>query len=119
METEDVTGDHGREEAIELRDRLRLYIGGTGGISSAELRGRPEMDGRRGDCLMVPPRSSFSTLVELFHAGRDDLIVDFASGFLDGDESGVTLLLYLWEGRSGVVGVGGWPPLRKWNIEAL
>ena len=88
-----MTGDHGREEAIELRDKLRLYMVGTGGISS-EVRARPETEGRRGDCFTVP-RSSFSTLVELFHAGRD-LSVLFGSPLLrDGDESGVRLWLYL------------------------
>ena len=84
-----MTGDQGLEEAIELRDRLRLYIVGTGGISS-DVRGRFETEGRRGDCLTVPPRSSFSTLVELFHAGRS-LSVVFASPLRDGDESGVRL----------------------------
>ena len=112
----DVTGDHGREEAIELRERLRLYSGGTGGISS-EVRGR-DTDGLRGDCLTVPVRSSPSILVELFHAGRI-LSVELASTRLEGELSGVRLLLYLWVGRSGVVGVGGWPPLRKWNIDDL
>ncbi len=109
-----VTGDHGREEAIELRDRLRLYNAGIGGISSVEVRGR-ETDGLRGDCLIVPLRSS-STLVELFHVGRL-LNVVLVSAFLEGELSGVRLLLYLWEGRSGVVGVGGWPPLKKWNTD--
>ena len=90
VEAEDVTGDHGREEAIELRDRLRLYIVGIGGISSVDVRGRPETEGLRGDCLIVAARSSTSTFVELFHAGRD-LSVAFASALRDGDESGVRL----------------------------
>lgn len=37
VETDDVTGDHGRDDDIELLDKLRLYgsaSGGTGGISS-------------------------------------------------------------------------------------
>ena len=91
VEAEDVTGDHGREEAIELRDRLRLYIVGIGGISSVDVRGRPETEGLRGDCcLTVAARSSTSTFVELFHAGRD-LSVAFVSALRDGDESGVRL----------------------------
>ena len=72
-----------------------MYKGGTGGISSAEDRGRPDTDGLRGDFLIVPERSSGSTLVELFHAGLD-FSVEFASIFLEaGDDSGVRLWLYL------------------------
>lgn len=75
---------------------------------SSDRRGRvEEIEGRRGDCLIVAERSSPSTLVELFHAGRL-LRVAFASApLLDGEESGVRLELYLWDGRSGVTGVGG------------
>ena len=43
METEDVTGDHGLDEAIELRDALRLYgVLGTdecGELSSETRKG--------------------------------------------------------------------------------
>jgi len=37
VDTEEVTGDHGRDDDIELLDKLRLYAspsGGTGGMSS-------------------------------------------------------------------------------------
>lgn len=58
VETEEVTGDHGREDAMELRDRLRLYRVGTGGISSEKECDRPATDGLRDDFLTVPDRSS-------------------------------------------------------------
>ena len=75
---------------------------------SSDKRGRvEEIEGRRGDCLMVADRSSASTLVELFHAGRILRGAFPSAPFLDGEESGVRLELYLWEGRSGVTGVGG------------
>ncbi len=96
VETEEVTGDHGREDAMELRDRLRLYKGGTGGISSEEECAKPATDGLRDDFLIVPVRSSVWTFVELFHALSRDFSVGFESYLLEaGDDSGVTLLLYL------------------------
>lgn len=119
VETEDVTGDHGREEAIELRDALRLYSGGTGGMSSDRRYVLDDMDGRRGDDFTVPERSSPSTLVELFHAGLFFSVAFnsiLSSRFADGDESGVKLCVCLWEGVTGVVGCV-LPPM-KCSIEA-
>lgn len=119
VDTEDVTGDHGRDDAIELRETLRLYVGysgGTGGISS-ECRYAPVREGRRGEDLRVADRSSDSTLVELFQAGLL-LSVEFTSSrssfCADGDDSGVRLCECLWE---GVTGVGGWLPM-KCSIDA-
>jgi hypothetical protein len=66
----EVTGDQGRDEAIELRDKLRLYvlaIGGTGGISLG-LPYIPVTAGRLGgEARMVPVFSAGCTFVELFH----------------------------------------------------
>ena len=85
---------------------------------SSDMRGRvEETEGRRGDCLIVPDRSSCCTLVELFQAGRLLRVAFPSAPLLDGEESGVRLELYLWEGRSGVTGVGGWPPFMKWNMD--
>lgn len=58
VDTEDVTGDQGREEDMELRDALRLYIGGTGGMSSDPRYTLDDMDGRRGDDFKVPDSAS-------------------------------------------------------------
>ena len=64
---------------------------------SSDMRGRvEEIEGRRGDCLIVPDRSSCCTLVELFQAGR--LIV-----LVEGDDSGVMLCECQCE---GVIGAG-------------
>ena len=96
VETEEVTGDHGLEDAMELRETLRfegvlllLFSEGTGGTSSE----RRNTDGRLD--LTVCPFSSSSIRVELFHAGRlfnGELSIRCGSNFLiDGDESGVKL----------------------------
>ena len=95
-----MTGDHGLEDPIELRETLLLYIG-TGGTSS-EVRNAFEVEGRR--CLMVGRSSCSVTFVELFHAGRL-LSVALASNLFDeGELSGVRLCECLWEGVMGVWG---------------
>ena len=101
VEAEDVTGDQGREEAIELRETLRLY-----GVLLTELSG--ERSSRKWYCpafeslrcpagRIVFPLASSSTLVELFHLGRLIFKVKLllTSAERDGDESGVRLWLCL------------------------
>lgn len=68
MDTDEETGDHGLDDAIELLETLLfdgVFMLGTGGTSSSE---RPNTEGRRD--LIVCARSSSATRVELFHAGR-------------------------------------------------
>lgn len=119
VDTEDVTGDHGREEAIEVREKLRLNIPPMEGISPYV----PAADGERlgGVPFTVDDRSSESTFVELFQRCLGGAVVavrDLESSFVPrGDESGVTLTLYLWLGRSGVVGVGVTPERNPPNID--
>ena len=112
VETEDVIGDHGRDDAIELRETLRTYgeepegVACIGvGVTPSERDG-PMTDGRRGRSSLI--------LVEEFHGSFDGvflpLIVVFESGssLLDaGDDSGVRECEYLWPSLSGVVGVEG------------
>lgn len=94
VETEEVIGDHGRDDAIELRETLRTYgeepegVAWRGVGATPSERDGPMTDGRR--------RRSWSILVEEFHGDFDSvflpLIVTFASGssLLDaGDDSGV------------------------------
>lgn len=59
--TEDVTGDHGREEPTEALETLREY-------GESPLPYGLGTDGRR--TFIVPARSSSCTLVEPFHLGR-------------------------------------------------
>lgn len=95
MDTEDVIGDHGREEAIDVREALRRW--GVLGMSS-DRRYIGETDGLRDDDLVVAARSSSSTLVELFHAGLFKVLPpmpELSSLLVDGDDSGVRLWLYL------------------------
>ena len=97
VDAEEVTGDQGREEAIELREALRLY-----GVLVTELRGErssrkwycPAFEGLRCPAgRIVFALASSSTLVELFHFGRFILKVKLllTSVERDGDESGVKL----------------------------
>jgi hypothetical protein len=90
---------------------------------SSELLYVPAEEGGRfgGVPFTVNERSSCSTLVELFHRclllGRP-LTVEFISTLAAlGDDSGVRLWLYLWLGRSGVTGVGGWLLRKEVNKE--
>jgi hypothetical protein len=66
VDTDEVTGDHGREDAL---DTLLLYCGprgGTGGISSDRP---PAVDGCLGGvAFRVRARSSADIFVELFHS---------------------------------------------------
>lgn len=94
VETEDVIGDHGRDDAMELRETLRTYgeepegVACMGpGVTPSERDG-PTMEGRR--------RRSSSTLVEEFHGNFDGVFLPFivtfgfGSGLLDaGVDSGV------------------------------
>jgi hypothetical protein len=107
--TDDVTGDHGLEDAIDALERLLLY--GDSPLVEADIAPLKEgvivplTNGPR--CLIVPPRSSTpSTLVELFHFGRP-FTVGSVSGLLCIKEadSGVMLCECLCPGRSGVTGV--------------
>lgn len=71
VEDDDVNGDQGREDDIELLDKLRRYgaaRGGTGGASPCGWY-NPAIDVFLDIiCLIVILRSSVgSTLVELFH----------------------------------------------------
>lgn len=107
VDTEDVTGDHGLEDATELRDTLRMYgpfSEGRGGMSS-EYRYKGAETRRWVGDFTVPPRSSDSTLVELFHTGRP-LSVELLSSALcaDGEVSGVRLSECLCDGVEGVTG---------------
>lgn len=64
-------GDQGRDEAIELLEILLLYgvpTGGTRGTSS-DRRIRPVTDSLLEALGLIVLPFSFSTLVELFHAG--------------------------------------------------
>lgn len=92
VETEDVTGDHGLEEAIELRERLRLY--GDAPLVAEELSSiclTTALETRRCEVpFTVLVFSSTSTRVELFQAGRLLFTVPFIAN-LDGDDSGVRL----------------------------
>lgn len=72
VDPEEVSGDQGREEVIDVREILRLYgvpRGGTGGTSSGWLLYVPVAEGARrgGVPFTVSERSSGSTFVELFH----------------------------------------------------
>lgn len=103
VDIDEVTGDHGRDEAfeLELRDRL-LWDGvkGTKGGRSEEITdlavGR--LDGA-GFTVATP---SVSTLVDAFQGCLADfcLMVTLASSasgrFEAGEDSGVRLWLYLW-----------------------
>ena len=94
VETEDVIGDHGRDDAIELRETLRTcgeepeaVICMDPGVTPSERDG-PMMEGLR-------VRSS-STLVEEFHGSFDGVFLlfivmfGFGSSLLNaGDDSGV------------------------------
>jgi hypothetical protein len=62
---EDVTGDHGREDAIEVREKLRLNVPLMEVVMSPYV---PATDGERfgGVPFTVDVRSSESTFVELF-----------------------------------------------------
>jgi len=62
---EDVTGDHGREDAIEVREILRLNTPLMEAVMSLYA---PAADGDRlgGVAFTVDVRSSVSTFVELF-----------------------------------------------------
>src|SRR6266404_4178339 len=82
VDTEDVTGDHGRDDAIELREALRRYgdepegVACMGaGITLSERCGRIT-EGRRG-------RSS-STFVEEFHGCFDGVVLPFIVMFGSG-----------------------------------
>jgi hypothetical protein len=99
VDTDEVTGDHGRDDANELLDRLRGPLiddgmGGTGGASAWARAYNPYADGRLdGDGFMV--RMDSSILVEAFHGGFVPFIVPFVGSLerldKDGDESGVRL----------------------------
>jgi hypothetical protein len=123
VDTDEVNGVHGREDVIEALETLLLYCGprgGTGGISSDWPR-KPKTDGRLGGvAFKVAARSSDEIFVELFHGcftGRILTVGESAPSLVSlGDDSGVKLWLYLWPGRSGVIGVGGWLP-RNENID--
>lgn len=104
-----MTGDHGREDAIELRDTLLLYVVEASGDWSSENRKVPAWDTRLGVDLTVPFRvPSSSTLVEIFHFGRLILsvwlILISPAPPRNGDESGVRLWLCLCPDLSGVKG---------------
>ena len=65
-------GDHGREDAKELREGLRAGRGGTGGAVGETAKRFCPIEGRLDDARdrMVPSFDSLSTLVELFQRGR-------------------------------------------------
>jgi hypothetical protein len=92
VDTEEVTGDQGREDAIDVREKLRLK---TPPIVDDISLYVPVADGDRlgGVPLIVVLRSSW-TLVELFQIGFDDPVRALASTLPPcGEESGVTLWL--------------------------
>ena len=91
LETEEETGDQGRDEAMEVRERLLLYGEDWSGyipVEEGALLGVP---------LMVEFLLSFSTFVELFHLallGRTSegvLLRDNEATLLPGEFSGVRL----------------------------
>lgn len=106
---DDVTGDHGLEDAIDVLERLLLY--GDSPLVEALIAPLndgvmvPLIDGRR--CFIVPPRSSTpSTLVELFHFGRPFRVGSVSGALLiKAAASGLMLCEYLCPGLSGVTGV--------------
>lgn len=118
LETEDEMGDHGREDAMEVRERLRLY-----GKDWSLPYTPAEEGGLLGVPLMVAFLLSFSTFVELFHLalfGRVSegvLLRDNESPLLPGEFSGARLYVCLWDGRSGVTGVVGWDGRKAWRRE--
>jgi hypothetical protein len=69
---DEFTGDHGREDAIDVLDILLLYgdppLVDVVMVPLFEEVMAPLMDGRR--CFVVPEVSIGSTLVEPFHLGR-------------------------------------------------
>lgn len=94
VETEDVIGDHGRDDAIELLETLRTYGEEPEGVVCIGVGVTPS----ERDCPMTDGRRRRSSLifVEEFHGDFDGvflpLIVTFGSGssLLDaGDDSGV------------------------------
>lgn len=99
MDTDEVTGDHGRDDANELLERLRGPLiddgmGGTGGASAEARVYKPYADGRLGgDGFTV--RIDSSILVEAFHGGFMPFMVPFVGSLerldKDGEESGVRL----------------------------
>jgi hypothetical protein len=122
VDTEDVTGDHGREDAIEVRDKLRLN---TPLIEVVISPYAPAADGDRlgGVAFTVDVRSSESTFVELFQRcfigaeAEAVWVLELYTFVPRGEESGVRLRLYLCAGRSGVVGVGVAPDRNPPNID--
>lgn len=83
--TDDVTGDHGREEPMEALDALREY--GESPVAYGLMA--PVIDGLR---CFAAARSSSSTLVEPFHFGRP-----FSVGSVAGP------LESIWAAVSGVI----------------
>jgi hypothetical protein len=103
---EAVNGDHGLEDARELRDILLLPgKGGTGGISLAENEWlRCVALARFRGALIVGTPSSGSSFVELFHLGALTLTpCSSTTRRTEGDDSGVKLWLCLCRDRSGVI----------------
>lgn len=110
MDTDEVIGDQGLEDAFELRLRLREGVLGTRGPYSGV---RTDLAfGRLGGVgLMVAVTSGDSTFVELFHGCFNvfGFTVEFGSSIRSrrleaGEDSGVRLWLYLcpFSGVSGV-----------------
>ena len=94
VDIDEVTGDHGLEEALELRDKLRCGVTGTSGACSGVM-----IDfavGRFGVAGLIVAIPSSSTLVEGFHgcfAGLGFMVMLFNSGGrVDaGEDEGVKL----------------------------
>jgi hypothetical protein len=99
VEAVEVIGDHGLEDAIDVRDTLLLptvEISALYPVDDGGLFG--------GVPLIVFVLSSTSRRVELFHLDLElGLIVSSAFGLL-GEGSGVRLTVCLWPGDTGVVG---------------
>jgi hypothetical protein len=93
VDTEEVTGDHGREDAIEVREKLRRK---TPLMEEAMSPYAPAADGERlgGVPFTVDVRSIASTFVELFQRcfmGPTVPVRELSTFVPRGEESGVTL----------------------------